>query len=173
MSLTPGGGGRRSAAARPGRWDVSAIRPILALVTLCLATGAASAGVQTAAEVRSVSAARRVSVSRLDPSLPRMRLDSWLRLVLGPQTRIAWETNDCGEGSGSPSDSSRDLPVCAEASATLRGGATLYLSVAVGSLSIGVHGAPSLWDAVIVRGDSTESFRSLARFARAIRARRR
>jgi hypothetical protein len=149
------------------------MRRLLALCALLLATSAAAGGAPTVAESTSVAAARRIPVFRLDPSLPRIRLDAWLRQLLGPRIEVSWEANDCGEGSGSPADSSRDLPTCVEASARLGGGAQMYLSVTVGSVATGVHGAPALWDAVIVRGDSSESFRSLARFGRAVRAGRR
>ena len=121
-------------------------------------------------EAEYVAAGKRVSVRRLDPALRNIPLERWLKRVLGRTAQLAWETNDCGEATGSPADSSRDLPVCVEATGRVRD-LTVSVSVALGSLEKGISGEPELWQAWIVQGDSTESCGSLSALARSLERR--
>ena len=145
----------------------------LIAMSLALAGNIAGSARSETTEAQYIAAAKRVSVHRLDKALPRMSLERWLRRLAGPNTKWSWETNDCGEASGSAADSSRDLPVCVEATATIERGVVVFLFIGIGSMATGVTGDPALFDTGIQRGDSVETPRSLSEFSRALRAARR
>jgi hypothetical protein len=134
------------------------------VVSTLLACGAASA------EDAFVSAARNLSVRRLESGLPEMTLEHWLRKLTAHNTGIQWESNDCGEQTGTRADSSRDVPVCAQASAEAVNGGVLSVSVALGTLSRGISGAPVLFDATLTRRNQTTMFRTLGALAKAVRS---
>ena len=129
-----------------------------------LAYGVASA------EDAFVNAARHLSVRRLESGLPNLSLERWLHKLTARQTVIQWESNDCGEATGSPADSSRDVPVCVQASAQAVGGGVMSVSLVLGTLSRGVSGEPALFDAALTRGNRTTTFRSLEALAKAVRS---
>jgi hypothetical protein len=125
-----------------------------------------------ARDARAIAAAKSTSVQRLDPSLPDRPLEKWLRGVVGPQSQITWEVNDCGEQTGNPeSDKGRDFPICAEAQVPLKQKSTLYVSVSVGTLKTGVQpGSAGLAYAVIMGpGGSARSIRKLSQVPEAIK----
>jgi hypothetical protein len=122
------------------------------------------------AEDAFVTAARRISVRRLESGLPNLSLERWLGKLAERKTEIQWESNDCGEATGSPADSSRDLPVCVQASAQVVNGGVMSVSLVLGTLSRGVSGEPALFDAMLTRGNRTTTFRSLEALAKAVRS---
>jgi hypothetical protein len=97
-------------------------------------------------------------------------LERWLGKLAERKTEIQWESNDCGEATGSPADSSRDLPVCVQASAQVVNGGVMSVSLVLGTLSRGVSGEPTLFDAMLTRGNRTTTFRSLEALAKAVRS---
>lgn len=104
-----------------------------------LSVSVLQAGTQ-ARDASAIAAAKKASVHRMDPALPDRPLEKWLREVAGPQARITWEVNDCGEQTGNPeADKGRDFPMCAEAQVRLKEKATLYVSVSVGTFKTGVR----------------------------------
>jgi hypothetical protein len=121
------------------------------------------------AEDAFVTTARGLSVRRLESGLPDLSLERWLRKLTARKTEIQWESNDCGEATGSAADTSRDVPVCAQASAVAVNGGVISVSVALGTLNHGISGEPALFDATLTRGNRTTTFRSLEALAKAVR----
>jgi hypothetical protein len=142
------------------------------LLAFAISIGGSQADTQ-ARDARAIAAAKNTSVHRLDPSLPERPLEKWLRDVVGPQSQITWEVNDCGEQTGNPeADKGRDFPICAEAKVTLKQKSTLYVSVSVGTLNTGVQpGSVGLAYVVIMEpGGSTRPIKKLSQVPEAIKS---
>ena len=99
-----------------------------------------------------------------------MSLERWLRKLSARKTAIQWESNDCGEATGTPADTSRDVTVCAQANAAAVNGGVMSVSIALGTLNRGISGEPALFDATLTRGNRTTTFRSLEALAKAVRS---
>lgn len=141
-------------------------------VAFLLSVSVLQAGAQ-ARDARAIAAAKNTSVHRLDSSLPDKTLANWLQDVVGHQTPITWEVNDCGEQTGNPeSDKGRDFPMCAEAQATLRGKRKLYVAFSVGTFKTGVQADSVRFAyAVIVGPDGpARSIRKLSQVPEAVKA---
>jgi hypothetical protein len=150
------------------RWRFILIATLLALV---ISIGGSQADNQ-ARDARAVAAAKNTSVHRLDPSLPDEPLEKWLQGVVGPQSQITWEVNDCGEQTGNPEvDKGRDFPMCAEAQVPLKQKSKLYVSVSVGTFNTGVRpGSAGLAYVVIMRPRGpARSIRKLSQVPEAIK----
>ena len=91
---------------------------------------------------RVIAAAKQAYVDRLDVQLPHVRFDAWLQKQIGSD-QIAWESNDCGEQDGFTGRT--DIPLCAQASATLSDGRKVTVMIGVGTSRKGVQGAPGVW----------------------------
>jgi hypothetical protein len=74
---------------------------------------------------------KKLSVSKLDPALPAVRFDHWLRTEAGPDARYQWEVNDCGEQTGAPGQNPDEIPTCVEADAWLKDGREIVIMIAV------------------------------------------
>src|SRR5579864_1506281 len=74
---------------------------------------------------------KKLSVSTLDPTLPAVRFDQWLRTEAGPDARYQWEVNDCGEQTGAPGQNPNEIPTCVEADAWLKDGREIVIMIAV------------------------------------------
>lgn len=109
-----------------------------------------------------LNAGRNASAHALDSTLAEVRFEDWIQTTLGGDVPLRWETNDCGEASGSPSDSSRDLPVCAEASAAISGGRELVVRLVVGTAGRGLVPSPELYFAEVAGPDSSPTFHRLS-----------
>lgn len=96
---------------------------------------------QPAAEVTKVQA---LSARRLSPLLPRRPLAQWLPKRLRSTGGAVWELNDCGEQTGGPADKGRDLPLCVEVWANLRGTIEAGLLIQVGTQSRRWSGRPRI-----------------------------
>ena len=132
----------------------------LAIALMALAPVAGSA----TSESEYIRAGKRMSARALDARLPGMSVGRWLAGLAAPGTRVAWEANDCGEASGSPADTARDLPVCAAAKLTLRDGGRVYFALAVGTIERGVLRPLEFSWAEIERVDSTTWFNQPGKF---------
>jgi len=117
-------------------------------------------GWQGEAEILRVGMA--LPVHGLDSTLGGGNLASWIERAIGSRAEIQWEVNDCGEASGSPTDSARDLPVCIEARVVLSGGREMYVSVAVGTQELGVIEPAELWGAAVDGPDTSAYFYRLS-----------
>ena len=96
-------------------------------------------------EQRVVSTVQKTSAKSLDPDLPDQPFAAWFQSVVGATTKVAWESNDCGEQTGDPKTTPADFPVCGQASAKLSGGRTVTVMVAVGSYKKGITGDPGVF----------------------------
>ncbi len=113
----------------------------------------------TAGEKAAIERGKKVLVSALDGSLPKVTLEAFLKSAADGAS-VEWEANDCGEQTGNPeTDRGRDFPVCAEAIVKLRDGRRVNLSVAVGTVAKGASGKPEL--AYVTITDATGRARSV------------
>jgi hypothetical protein len=120
-------------------------------------------------EKRAVEAAQRSSVHTIDTTLVDERFDAWFRKAVGPEAKVSYELNDCGESTGSPADSTRNMPSCVEASADWGDGRTAAVSLIVGSEKSGIAAPAGVFYAFADWGGETKSFHSLAEFSRFVR----
>lgn len=112
-------------------------------------------------EKRIITYARKIRASKLDPSLPNKSVEAWLRSVVGSKAEMFWESNDCGEGTGSGSDRDRNLPACAEVTAKLSDGRIVGIRIIVGTYRKGIIGAPAFHYAYIASGEEHEPINEL------------
>ena len=114
---------------------------------------------------RAIRFAKTIPVSRLEAGMPRQPFDAWFQKLVGPQAKVTWETNDCGEQTGSPADAQRDFPICAEAGAALANGRKITVQIGVGTFQKGISGRPVVWWAAIEDHGSIEHVRRLRELA--------
>jgi hypothetical protein len=141
-------------------------------VAFLLSVSVLQAGAQ-ARDARAIAAAKNTSAHRLDSSLPDKTLAKWLQDVVGHQTPITWEVNDCGEQTGNPEvDKGRDFPMCAEAQAALEGRRKLYIAFSVGTFKTGVQARSVRFAYAVVNGPDgpARSIRKLSQVPGAIKA---
>lgn len=79
--------------------------------------------------------AKALPASELDANLPNEPFETWLKRTLGPDAKLQWESNDCGEFDGSGRQTS--VPICVDAKAEFSDGRRVSLWIVVGSLDIG------------------------------------
>lgn len=89
-----------------------------------------------------IERAKQADVSTLDATLKKQRFDDWLAGVVGANAKVTWGVTDCGEGTGSPADRGRDMPICAEVVAKLPDGRQAAINLAMGSHQKGISPAP-------------------------------
>lgn len=100
-------------------------------------------------QAAAILAARQMVVEAIDPALPRVSFDEWLRGLVGAAP-TKWEVNDCGEQTGDPNlDRGRDFPMCAEVAVGLGGQRELRVSLSVGTFQKGVAGVPAFRSAYV------------------------
>lgn len=120
-----------------------------------------SAQARSIREKEAISDVQRVLASQLDAELPRKPLADWFRRVVGPQAKVNWELNDCGEQTGTASDRERDLPVCVGVRGALPDGRQVFADLIVGTVRKGMNGRVSVYQAGILRGDQVDTIRRL------------
>ena len=116
-------------------------------------------------DAAAIRAAQTVSVQQLDAKLPSQPFSSWFRDLVGDETSVDWEVNDCGEQSGSAGDDPESIPMCAQASATIKPGHHVVVSIAVGTFARGVSGVPELFWAEVTRDGATQDTIDLSKLA--------
>jgi hypothetical protein len=111
-----------------------------------------------------IQAAKRSNVHDIDPKLPTMTFEVWLRSVAGTQPTMKWGVTDCGEQSGNPAvDRGRDLPMCAEVIVSLSETRELVLDVAMGTFAKGLTGGkPVLYVGALKTGDKLQWIKTLS-----------
>jgi hypothetical protein len=87
---------------------------------------------------------KQVPVSQLDPALPPIPFEKWLRVEAGPNAEYHWEVNDCGEQTGTAADRDRDFPLCVEAEAAMQDKRVITVSVVVGTFKRKAVGKPAV-----------------------------
>ena len=118
---------------------------------------------------RAIQFAKTVPVSRLEAGMPSQPFAAWFQKLVGPETRVTWETNDCGEQTGSPADAQRAFPICAEVGAALANGRKVSVQIAVGTFQKGISGRPRVWWSAIEEYGSTKHIRRLRNLAAALK----
>ncbi len=86
---------------------------------------------QSPDETKLIALVKSTPVSKIDPALPAMRFDQWLRTEAGADARYEWEVNDCGEQTGAPGQNPSEIPTCVEADAWLKDGREMVIMIAV------------------------------------------
>jgi hypothetical protein len=104
-------------------------------------------------DLNAIAYVKAVPVSTLDPKLPRLSFESWLRKTVDRAATISWEVNDCGEQTGNPTfDRDRDFPTCVEAHVVLPDGRKVIISILIGTIETGFMENPALFFASIEDG---------------------
>jgi hypothetical protein len=133
---------------------------LLQIMVMCCFSSEVPHGRQVDEET-AITRVRRLDVSKLDPSLPKKEFESWLAELFGPNSKISWEINDCGEQSGRRADARRDIPTCVQAEATTSANWNVVIMIQIGMLKKGPLKTPVVKDAFIQRGDQTFTANSL------------
>lgn len=102
---------------------------LLAALLLCVIF--ASAQNESSNDEKLISQVKRIAVSTLDPALPSIPFEQWLRTEAGAGAKVAWEVNDCGEQTGSPGQNPSEIPRCVEADASLKDRREIVIMVAM------------------------------------------
>lgn len=100
-------------------------------------------------EDKAIVLVKNINAIELDSKLPKEPFDIWFTKIVGPNVQIRWETNDCGEQTGTPVDIGRDFPLCVEVGAVLLDGRRVGIMIAVGTFKKGIEGKPELFWAFI------------------------
>ena len=127
-----------------------------------LCCGLMAVAAPAAAQESLIAAAKGVSLSSLDSTLPALPFVRWLS-TLRPGSSIEWEVNDCGEGGDG-----RGAPTCVQAILRLGGDSTAHASL----ILAGIDGKPSeaaVWDLAVEVGSSFTGFKTLHDWAAHIR----
>jgi hypothetical protein len=111
---------------------------------------------------RALAYAKRLQVSQLDPKLPDRAFAQWFKEIVGPNSKIKWEVNDCGEQTGGPADIGRYFPTCVEADAKLPDNRSVVVRITVGTFHKGITGRPTLWDAFVEENNKTRTANKLS-----------
>jgi hypothetical protein len=119
-----------------------------------------------AAQDSLIPAAKGVSLSSLDSTLPALPLARWLS-TLRPGAAIEWEVNDCGEGGDG-----RQAPTCVEAMLRLGADSTAHASLIVAGID-GKSSEPAVWNLAVAVGSLFTHYRTLQDWAAHIRSQHR
>jgi hypothetical protein len=110
-------------------------------------------------EKAAIRRAKSAMVSTFDRGLPKVTLEFFLNYEAAGAT-VPWGVADCGEQSGDPAiDRGRDFPMCVEAYFVVKGGISVGVVVAVGTLKKGLSGTPELSSVTV--SDSRGGFRTV------------
>lgn len=144
----------------------------MVLLSLVLAAGVISPQApKLPSDKAIIERAQKADVSTLDKTLKKQRLDDWLKQILGPGARLSWGTTDCGEGSGSPADRGRDLPICVEPLAKLPDGRQVVLEIGMGSHQKGIDDPYGLYVIAITTNGEPVFLNTLSELAAKLRGR--
>jgi hypothetical protein len=111
----------------------------------------------------------QVPASSLDSLLPKTAFLHWFKNTVGPDAKLQWEINDCGEQTGVPSvDQQRDIPVCLEVTALLPDRRTVGVAINVGTEKKGLIGDPSVFNIYIQGSGPIQHVRRLRDLPRAL-----
>ena len=118
-----------------------------------------------------IERAQNADVATLDKTIKKQRFEDWLTQTLGAGAKVAWSTTECGEGTGSPADRGRDLPICVEPLAKLPDGRQVILEIAMGSHQKGIDGPYGLYVIAIMKNGEPVFLKTLSELAEKLRAR--
>jgi protein TonB len=118
-------------------------------------------------EKRALSAAHRVSASRLDAKLPDIPFLDWLNDVVGKDAGVVWQLAECG--SISAGGTGQDARACAEANVLLPKGDVVIVGISVGTFKKGLIGEPAFRGAALKTNDQLYQIRRLSYLPMALR----
>jgi hypothetical protein len=96
-------------------------------------------------EIAAVKYAKNYLVSGIEDGLPPKSFGAWFRELVGAKTPVTWETNDCGEQTGTSADRGRDFPMCVQASAKMSANSFVSVNIQYGTFKRGVtRGKPAV-----------------------------
>jgi hypothetical protein len=129
----------------------------LIIIVICGVSGSTFVDAQSSSrDKRMIKYAKNLQVSKLDSSLPKQRVETWLQSLVGAKTVVAWEINDCGAQSGvRGSDSHINPPLCAEVQAKLPNERQVIVTFVIGTHKAGIKGSPDFLGAVYYNQDKT------------------
>ncbi len=109
------------------------------LFGLLVVTLACSVPASAQADEEFVKIAKSLSARDFDRSLPNQPIEVWLRMHLPTGYEAIWgeEITDCGEGTGTGVDASRDMPFCAEVELKREAKPAGYLALMIGTRTRG------------------------------------
>ncbi len=140
------------------------VRKIFAASFFCIAGLTPTVAI---AQSALIDRAKRVSVSSLDATLPRVPFETWLKEFRGVHgSAIRWEINDCGEGGDG-----RQAPTCVEAILHLTADTTAHASIVVADID-GKRFKPSVWYLTVGTGYLFTGFKTLHEWAAYVRTHR-
>jgi hypothetical protein len=103
---------------------------------ICLVASSICAHSQTSTietrDAKLISHVKQMPVSQLDPALPQLSFEKWLKVEAGPEAEFYWEVAACAEQGAVP-EGKRDLPLCVEANAHMKDGRTIVILIAAGT----------------------------------------
>jgi len=110
-----------------------------------------------ARDAQAIVLAKRTVVRQLEPVLPAVTFEEWLRTTAG-MAFSTWGVNDCGEQTGNPDlDRGRDFPMCVESITSLTGNRKLVVSLVVGTLKRGAGpGEAGVWSIFLIDADKSQ-----------------
>ena len=119
---------------------------------------------ESASDEELLAVAISAHASQIESGLPDQPIESWLKSLVGEDVSWTWGLNDCGEQTGVPEiDRDRDMPICAEITATDDDRA-IFLYFLVGTSLTGVAESSEFHTAAISESDSLTAFDSLCSF---------
>jgi hypothetical protein len=96
-------------------------------------------------EIAAIKYAKNYPVSGIENGLPPKSFGAWFRQLVGAKTPVTWETNDCGEQTGTSADRGRDFPLCVQASAKMSANSFVSVNIQYGTFKRGVtRGKPAV-----------------------------
>jgi hypothetical protein len=132
-----------------------------------LLTGYAHAQIS---ETKAIEYVRQLSPSVLDTTLPKGHFSDWLTRILGEDTTVEWELNDCGEQTGDPAiDKQRDLPVCVGIYAHLTDRRRLWITILVGTNNKGLIDSPAIYSVDLESDGQIRTIKRLSDLENALR----
>jgi hypothetical protein len=89
-------------------------------------------------EVAAIKYAKNYLVSGIENGLSPKSFGVWFRELVRAKTPVTWETNDCGEQTGTSADRGRDFPMCVQASAKMSANFFVSVNIQYGTFKRGV-----------------------------------
>ncbi len=142
-------------------------RLLFSAILVLLLAGSASS--QITAD-KAIGIVDDVSVSKLDPALPKTPFLLWLNELLGGTSKVEWELTDCGTLTGIPTiDDGRDIPSCMEATVILTQERVLGIAIFVGTDKKGLSDMPRVVNIYIETDGNVVYFKRLSELEAALK----
>ena len=141
------------------RANAATVGLLLISSSLCLWARDGTSKARAANLIRQV---QEMSVSQLDPALPHVSLEKWLRIEAGADAEFRWEVNQCGEPTATAVERGHDFPVCVEGQSDMKDRRTIVVRISVGGFKEGASGKPTVQLAQLVTLNTTINLHQLS-----------